>query len=140
MNASVTLDILLSESCGNTLYFDKRSCPTNLILEAILRGLQVIEVNSAHGLDYGYRFQGSHGIGNGIGDGDPWCGGGFLYGERGGIGEGKGVLYAIESGSGSYEERFYFSLFSTFKKIGSEIIASENIETISKLPGVYYVG
>lgn len=41
MNESVILDFLISNSCGDTLYFDSNLYSTELLKEAILRGFQV---------------------------------------------------------------------------------------------------
>lgn len=90
---SVTLDYLVSQSNGDTLFCDL-NCPLELIKEAILRGFQI--QNREKGLNiFRWTSGAGNGRGNGYGFGFGGFGGGYFHYEGSGHGGGasKGSNY-----------------------------------------------
>lgn len=119
MNASVTLDFLISNGSGDTLFYDERCCPTSLIKEAILRGFQIISLSNLK-----ERFidrDECWGVGNEFGDCD---GDGYGSGKANGNGNLWVVKTPISSNSsknvGHMENFQIFSVGYSYRWSGGE--------------------
>lgn len=126
MNESVLLDFLISNSCGDVLYFDDRNCNVDFLKEAILRGFQIQNINdffrTTKGCGFGFfsfravvfEFGNSLGMGDISGDGYPnqycpWIGSGETISGKG-WGDGDGAsLHLDRESSPTTQNVFYLS-------------------------------